>query len=450
MDVNALKKLCMEQGVKYGIASYVDVHGASKGKFVPVDHFGQMFKGSELFTGAALDGVPQDISDDEVAAMPDSSGFTICPWNPELAWFPSDLYLNGAPFEACSRNILKRQIEAADELGFTFNLGIETEFFVLRQSPAGELSPYSDRDVLGKPCYDVPVMMDNLPIIDELVEAMTDLGWGVYSFDHEDANGQFEIDFGYTNALAMADRLVFFRMLANEIARKHGAFATFMPKPFANRTGSGAHYNMSLADKLTGENLFDARHGGDDHGVGVSKLAYHFIGGVLRHAKAISAVVAPTVNSYKRLVRQGSMSGSTWAPVFCCYGNNNRTNMLRVPSAGARVECRAPDIACNPYLGAALILAAGLEGIREEIDPGAPHRENMYNYSDADISAAGIECLPRSLSEAIDAFAADELARAVFGEAMFNAFVSFKRAEWDSYHNTVSQWELDRYLRMFG
>jgi glutamine synthetase len=450
MDVSEVKKICEAESVKYGIASYVDVHGASKGKFVPLNHFRQMFKGSELFTGAALDGVPQDISDDEVAAMPDGAGMMICPWNKELAWFPSDLHLNGAPFEACSRNILKRQLAEAADMGLIFNLGIETEFFVLRPDDQGKPVPYSDRDSMGKPCYDVPIMMDNLPIIDELVQAMTDLGWGVYSFDHEDANGQFEIDFGYSNALTMSDRLIFFRMLANEISRKHGAFASFMPKPFANRTGSGAHYNMSLADINTGKNLFEPSAGTDRYGAGVSELAYYFIGGVLRHAKAISAVVAPTVNSYKRLVRQGSMSGSTWAPVFCCYGNNNRTNMLRIPSAGGRVECRAPDIACNPYLGAALMLAAGLEGIREQIDPGEPHRENMYNYSDADITAAGIECLPKNLSEAIESFAADELAPKVFGDAMFNAFTQFKRAEWESYHNTVSQWELDRYLRLFG
>lgn len=450
MDVSELKDFCLSQGVKYGIASCVDVHGASKGKFVPVNHFGQMFKGSELFTGAALDGVPQDISDDEVAAMPDISGLTLCHWNPELVWFPSDLYLNGVPFEACSRNILKRQLEAAAAMGFQFNLGIETEFFVLKTKEDGSVVPFSDRDTADKPCYDVPLMMDNLPIIDELVGAMTELNWGVYSFDHEDANGQWEIDFGYTNALSMADRLVYFRMLANEIARKHGAFATFMPKPFANRTGSGAHYNMSLADIETGKNLFEVSQGEDVYGAGVSKLAYHFIAGVLRHAKAISAVVAPTVNSYKRLVCQGSMSGSTWAPVFCCYGNNNRTNMLRIPSAGGRVECRAPDIACNPYLGAALMLAAGLEGIREQLDPGEPHRENMYNYSDADIQAAGIECLPKNLSEAIESFADDSLAKSVFGEAMFDSFVNFKRAEWESYHNTVSEWEMKRYLRLFG
>jgi glutamine synthetase len=292
--------------------------------------------------------------------------------------------------------------------------------------------------------------MDNLPIIDELVKGMDDMGWGVYSFDHEDANGQFEIDFNYTDALTMADRLVYFRLFANEIARKHGAFASFMPKPFANKTGSGAHFNMSLANSETGENLFEVKPEDDRYDCGVSELAYQFIGGVLRHAKAISAVVAPTVNSYKRLVRKGSMSGSTWAPVFCCYGNNNRTNMLRIPGAGSRVECRAADISCNPYLSTALILAAGLEGIENAMDPGKPHTENMYNYSDQEIADAKIEMLPRTLSEATDAIESDPLAMAVFGPDMHKAFIDFKRDEWDSYHNTVSDWEMNRYLRLFG
>lgn len=450
MDIETIKQDCLEKGVKYGIASYVDIHGASKGKFVPVKHFQQMFAGSELFTGAALDGVPQDISDDEVAAMPDPKSMQQCQWNPELVWFASDLYLNGAPFDACSRTILKRQLDRAAAMGFTFNLGIETEFFLLRQTADGGFAPVSARDVQEKPCYDISIMMDNIAILDDLVEAMSAMGWGVYSFDHEDANGQFEIDFNFTDALTMSDRVVYFRLLANEIARKHGAFASFMPKPFANRTGSGAHYNMSLADSNSGKNLFSPAAGKDVYDCGVSELAYQFIGGILRHARAISAVVAPTVNSYKRLVRKGSMSGSTWAPVFCCYGNNNRTNMLRIPSAGSRVECRAPDIACNPYLGAALILAAGLEGIEQGLDPGKPHRENMYDYSDAEIAAAGIECLPKTLSEATDAFASDPLAQAVMGSAMHTAFVDFKRSEWDSYHNTVSAWEIQRYLRLFG
>ena len=435
------------QGVKYAMACYVDIHGVSKGKFVPLTHLGNMLNGSELFTGAALDGVPQDVSDDEVAAVPDTASLVQCPWRPELAWFASNLHLNGEPFDACSRNILNRQVEAAASMGYVFNLGIETEFFLFRETEHG-FAPLSARDRMEKPCYDPRLMMDNLDIVSELVEAMNSLGWDVYSFDHEDANGQFETDFGYTDALNMADRLVFFRMMANEIARKHGAFASFMPKPFANRTGSGAHYNMSLADVDSGKNLFQP-DGDDGYDCGVSQLAYWFIGGVLRHARAISAVIAPTVNSYKRLVRQGSMSGSTWAPVFCCYGSNNRTNMIRIPGAGGRIECRAADISTNPYLGAALILAAGLEGIREKVDPGQPHRENMYRYTDAEIRDMGIQFLPQTLAEAVEAFAADPLSREVFGDTMFEEFVRFKRAEWDSYHNHISDWEIDRYLKLF-
>ena len=311
--VDELKQQLQAKGVKYAMASYVDIHGVIKGKFVPLPHLGQMLKGSELYTGAALDGVPQDISDNEVAAMPDPASATQCSWNRELAWFASDLYLDGQPFEACSRNILKRQTEAAAALGYRFNLGIETEFFLLKDTPEGGFAPLSARDTAAKPCYDPRGLMDNLPIIDELVEAMNEMGWGVYSFDHEDANGQFETDFKYTDALGMADRFVFFRMMANEIARKHGAFASFMPKPSANRTGSGAHYNMSLADLGSGQNLFEVA-GEDPHGCGVTPLAYHFIAGVLKHAKAICAVIAPTVNSYKRINAPRTSSGATWAP----------------------------------------------------------------------------------------------------------------------------------------
>lgn len=447
-ETDALKQQLAAKGVKYAMASYVDIHGVIKGKFVPISHLGQMMRGSELYTGAALDGVPQQISDNEVAAMPDPASATQCPWNRDLAWFASDLYLDGQPFDACSRTVLKRQLDAAAAMGFRFNLGIETEFFLFKETADGGFEPISARDDLDKPCYDPRGLMDNLHIVGELVEALNEVGMDVYSFDHEDANGQFETDFKYADALTMADRFVFFRMLANEIARKHGAFASFMPKPSAKRTGSGAHYNMSLADLATGQNLFEAK-ADDLHQCGISKLGYHFIAGVLKHAPAICAVVAPTVNSYKRLVRKGSMSGSTWAPVFVCYGNNNRTNMLRIPSQGGRVECRAADIANNPYLGAAMILAAGLEGIRDQLDPGLPHRENMYDYSEAEVDALGIQCLPRNLSEAIDAFAADPLSRAVFGDRLFDTYVQFKRDEWTAYHTHVSDWEIKRYLKFF-
>ncbi len=443
----ALKARLQEQGVKYALASYVDLHGKCKAKMVPLTHLEQMLNGSELFTGAALDGVPQSIHDDEVAAHPDPSSATILPWNREVAWFASDLYTQGVPFEACSRNILKRVIAEAEAMGFRFNLGIETEFFVLKDTAEGKFAAVSDRDTLAKAAYDVPTLLDNYAIIDELVTAMNELGWDVYSLDHEDAQGQFEIDFNYSDALTMGDRFTFFRLMAQEIARRHGYFASFMPKLAADKTGSGAHYNMSLASTTTGENLFIDLS--DPRGCKLSSLGYQFIAGVLKHAAAICAVTCPTVNSYKRLVRQGAMSGSTWAPVYICYGNNNRTNMLRIPLAGGRVECRAADISTNLYLGAAMILAAGLEGIKEGLDPGAPHTENMYDYSLGELKTMGIDTLPRTLGEAVEAFAADPLSKAVMGPALYQSFIDYKQQEWEEYHSHVSDWELQRYLKFF-
>ena len=278
--------------------------------------------------------------------------------------------------------------------------------------------------------------------------ALNKLGYDVYSFDHEDGNGQFEIDFTHRDGLTMADRFVFFRLAVNEIAHQHGYFASFMPKPFGDRAGSGAHYNMSLADPETGENLF-AASSSDTRGLGLSSIAYRFIAGILKHLPALCAVVSPTVNSYKRLIKEGSMSGFTWAPVFSCYGNNNRTNTVRVPMTSPRVELRCADIANNPYLGGALALAAGLEGIREELDPGEPHLDNMYLKSDEELDALGVGYLPRNLSEAVDALETDPLAARVLGEAMLSAYVEFKRQEWESYHNHVSDWELNRYLKLY-
>jgi glutamine synthetase len=444
-EVREVAERLAAAGVKYAAISFVDMHGKPKAKMVPLAHLGQAVRGSEMFTGAALDGVPQDVNDDEVAPHPDVERAIIAPFNREVAWFPGDLWIGDAPFEACSRQILNRVTAEAAALGYTFNLGIETEFFLLSDQ-TGEPAPASPDDTLDKPCYDLRGLLHNYAVVDDIVSAMNELGWDVYSFDHEDGNGQFETDFTYTDAVTMADRLTFFRLMVGEIARRHGLFASWMPKPFADRTGSGAHYNMSLADS-DGVNLFaDAD---DPRGCQLSELGYQFTAGILRHAPAICAVTAPTVNSYKRLVKQGSMSGLTWAPVFACYGDNNRTNMLRIPRGGGRVECRAADSANNPYLGAALMLAAGLEGIREGLDPGEPNRDNLYAASDAELAARGIGWLPRSLGEAIDALEADPLARNVFGEAMFASFVSEKRDEWHSYNAHVSAWETDRYLRFW-
>lgn len=445
-DLVDLRSDLEAQGVRYALASFVDLHGVCKAKAVPIDHLDAMASGSELFTGAALDGVPQDVSDDEVAAVPDLSSAVVLPWRPDTVWFASNLKLGSDPFEACSRNIISRVRDQAAAMGLRFNLGVETEFFVLRRQADGRLVPASTNDTLDKPCYDLRGLLDNLDWLGELVQAMNGLGWGVYSFDHEDGNGQFETDFAYADCLTTADRVTFFRLMAREITRKHGLIASFMPKPFADRTGSGAHFNMSLADLQQGHNLFAPA---DGSAAWVSEMGLQFMAGILRHAPAICAVMAPTVNSYKRLVVQGSMSGFTWAPVFVCYGNNNRTNMLRIPGAGSRVECRAADSSCNPYLAAAMLLAAGLEGIREGLDPGPPNLVNAYRLTPEERAAMGLTTLPRTLGEAIEAFAADPLSREVFGDAMAEAYTAFKRDEWNSFHGTISDWERDRYLELF-
>jgi glutamine synthetase len=432
-------------GVRYAVISFVDLHGKTKAKIVPLAHLDHAAAGSELFTGAALDGVPQEVHDDEVSAHPDLDAGIVMPWQTDTVWFPSDLHFAGEAFAACSRQILRRALLEAQQDGYNFQLGVETEFFLLQDGEDG-VRPIAPTDDLAKPCYDLRSLLHNFPLVDKIVSAMNGLGWDVYSFDHEDANGQFETDFGYTDALGMADRLVFFRLMVGEMARQHGYFASFMPKPFSDKTGSGGHMNMSLADTV-GRNLFMDRH--DPRACNLSVLGYQFIAGVLRHAPAICAVIAPTVNSYKRLVRQGSQSGFTWAPVFACYGNNNRTNMLRIPLAGGRVECRAADSSMNPYLAAAMMLAAGMEGVREGIDPGGPNTDNMYLLSERELNERGISWLPRTLLEAVEAFAADPLSRSVMGAEMFEAFVTEKTREWELYHTHVSDWETERYLRFF-
>ncbi|MEM6465713.1 MAG: type III glutamate--ammonia ligase, partial [Pseudomonadota bacterium] len=277
-DHSTLRQSLIDQGVTTCIASYVDMHGVSKSKFVPISHFDQMIAGSEMFTGAALDGVPQEINDEEVACMPDPASASVLPFDPSLAYFSCDLWCEGKPFEPCSRNILGRQVEKAAGLGYTMNLGIEAEFFVFRNE-AGTPNPVSPQAHLDKPAYDTSRLLDNLPWLQELVHAMDTLGWDVYSFDHEDGIGQVEIDFAYADVRTMSDRYVLLRMMANKIANIHGAYASFMPKPFGERTGSGAHFNMSLADANTGENLFKASD--DPRGCGLSPLGYQFLAGIL-------------------------------------------------------------------------------------------------------------------------------------------------------------------------
>jgi glutamine synthetase len=447
-ELDAVRRRLEEAGVKYVMATYADGHGIAKCKTVPLTHFDQMMTGSELFTGAALDLLGQSPADDELAVHPDPAAIVQLPWRPTVAFAPGNLYLRGEPYPMCSRTVLSRQVARARERGFIFNLGMETEFYFVTVDEQGRPSPWNARDVLDKPCYDAIGMLESLHFLDEMVGYLNAMGWDVHSFDHEDGNGQYEFDFSYTDAIAMADRFMLFRMMSKEVARSHGYEATFMPKPWSDKTGGGAHFNMSLASVETGANLFES-DGDDRYGCGISRLGYQFLAGILKHASAIVAVTAPTVNSYKRLIKRGSMSGSTWAPVFISYGRNNRTHMLRVPTKSPRVESRAVDASVNAYLGAAMALAAGLEAIDEGADPGPPIDLDMYVQPDAKLNELGVKLLPRTLQEAIDAFEASELAKEVFGKDLHRAYIDFKRAEWEDFHNTVCDWEWNRYLTLY-
>jgi len=437
------------KGVKYCIGAYVDIHGVPKGKFVPIDHFLDFARGSELYTGYALDGLGLGPNDDEIASLPDVDSIIQLPWQKEVAWMPADNTFKGQPYEVNARVALKKVLKQAADMGLGVNLGIECEVFVVKLTPEGKLEIPNSDETLVKTCYDVKRFMDRFTWLDKVSTCINDLGWDLYSLDHEDASSQFEFDFKYADALTMCDRYIFFRLMAKQYAAEEGLLATFMPKPFADKTGSGAHFNLSMFDLKTGGNLFARPHAEDPRGHGISEMAYHFIGGVLKHGRALCATFAPTVNSYKRLIRRGLMSYYTWAPVFNSYGRNNRTNSVRVPMAGGRIESRNADAACNPYLAATLMIAAGLEGIREKIDPGASNEDNLYSLSEAELKARGISELPRTLDEAVRAFAEDPFVEATLGTELRNEFITYKSEEWLQYHQRVSQWEIDQYARLF-
>jgi glutamine synthetase len=447
--IRQVQQSLVGRGVKYCIGAYVDIHGIPKAKVVPIAHLPQMAAGSERYTGYALDGLGQAPNDDEITSVPDLDHVVQLPWEPKVAWMPADNYFQGQPYALSTRVALKGVLAEAARMGLGMNLGIECEVFVLRQAADGTLSVPNPDDRLVKPCYDVRCFLDNFRWLDQVATVMNELGWDLYSFDHEDANGQYEFDFHYADALTMCDRLIFFRELAKHYAREQGLLATMMPKPFADRTGNGAHFNMSLYELGTGRNLFACAPADDPRGIGLTEMGYQFIGGVPRHGRALCAAFAPTVNSYKRLVRRGAMSFYSWAPVFNSYGSNNRTNSIRVPAGGGRCESRNADGAVNPYLAATLALAAGLEGIRERVDPGAPNEDNLYAISEAQRRTRGIEFLPQTLQEAVALFAADPLIERTLGAALRDEFVRYKSEEWESYHLSVSAWELERYSRMF-
>jgi len=437
------------KGVKYCVGAFVDIHGVPKGKFVPIDHFAHFAHGSELYTGYALDGLGQRPNDDEISSVPDLDAITILPWRADVAWMPADNEFHGQPYAINTRVALKKVLAEAAAMGFGFNLGIECEVFVVKLDERGGLRIPNPDDDLVKSCYDVKRFFDRVNWLDKMASAITALGWELYSLDHEDANSQFEFDFNYADALTMCDRYLFFRMMAKHYAAEEGLLATFMPKPFPDKTGNGAHFNMSLRNLTTGENAFSCTPEEDPRGLGLTPVGYAFVGGILRHGQALCAAFAPTVNSYKRLVRRGLMSYYSWAPVFNSFGTNNRTNSIRVPMGGGRCESRNADSSCNPYLAATLALAAGLEGVREQLDPGAPQNDNLYELNDAQLAARGIQGLPRNLEEAVEAFAADPFVERVLGSDLRNEFIAYKAEEWRTYHQQVSPWEIEHYARLF-
>jgi glutamine synthetase len=329
-------------------------------------------------------------------------------------------------------------------------IGAELEYFLLRRTEDGGIEVADPLDTLELPCYDMRALTRNLDFVSTVSKYVTKLGWDNYATDHEDANGQFEQNFQFADALTTCDRAVFYRYMVESLAQERGLIATFMPKPFANLTGNGCHFHVSLWKD--GENLFECDPSDDPRGLGLTELAYKFIGGLKAYAKAYIALTAPTVNSYKRLVIGAPTSGATWAPAYISYGYNNRTQMLRVPAPG-RIEDRTVDGSCNPYLAATAMLAAGLDGVERSLDPGEPNSANLYTL-DADARAkAGIDTLPANLLDATRELETNAPLRAALGKTRdgdyVDYFIKVKRQEWQLAHEQITQWELDRYLQLF-
>jgi glutamine synthetase len=439
-----------EDGVSYMLAQWVDIHGTPRCKGVPASALDQFLGGSAGFAGAATVGMGQGPHDHDLIGMPDLATYTLVPWEKGLARFACDMKVDGEPWLYCSRTVLRRQIDRLAGVGYSMNVGVEPEHMLVTRAPNGSIAPFdpSDSDTLQKPCYDFKGLAANLGYLRTLVGYLEQLGWEPYASDHEDATAQFEINWKYADALETADRYTFFKMMTNQVAQRYGAIATHMPKPFSHLTGNGSHFHFSLWDGDT--NVFlDAS---DPRGLGQSELAYHFLGGLLAHARALSALIAPTVNCYKRLsvgaYLTGARSGFTWTPAFITYGDNNRTQMFRTPEPG-RFECRVVSGAVNPYLGMAGFIAAGLDGIERGLDPGDPQiGRNMYDTPLEEARREGLRFLPQTLSEALDEFERDEVVQGALGPELAAEFLRIKRTEWVRYHNDVSPWEVGEYLTL--
>jgi glutamine synthetase len=421
--MTVLSKIAAERGIRYFLIAYTDLFGVLRAKLVPARAIDAMAEDGAGFAGFAtwFDMTP---ADPDVLAVPDPSTLIQLPWRKEVGWLAADPMMGGKPVAQAPRHVLHRLIARAASLGLEMRTGVEAEFFLIH--PSGEAIA-DGADAQEKPCYDQLTLMRRYDVIAEIADAMEELGWEPYQNDHEDANGQYEMNWAFAPALITADRHVFFKYMVRTIAEKHGMRATFMPKPFSGLTGSGCHAHVSVW--RGSQNVF----AGDDE-LGLSPLARHFLGGVMTHAEALCALTNPTVNSFKRINAPVTLSGATWSPSTISWGGNNRTHMVRVPGPG-RFEYRLGDGAVNPYLLQAALLAAGLDGIARELDPGAPLDRNMYD------AAGEVRRLPLNLLDAVRAFSASAPLRAALGEEFCAAYEKLKFSEWDSYMHHLSAWE---------
>jgi len=442
-----LRARATEDGIEFFLAMFVDLHGKPCAKAVPMSSFDLLMDGGAGFAGFAAGDLGQGPADPDISAMPDPASYTRVLWKDGVAVVHCDPYVDGEPWPYAPRVILKRLLAGLGaDRGWTFMTGAEAEYSLLRRAPDGTLGPADALDSAAKPCYEVKGLTRMWDFLSTLSRYMNALGWGNYANDHEDGNGQFENNFVYSDAVTTADRTIFFRYMVHMLAHEAGMTATFMPKPLSTVTGNGQHIHQSLWT-LESQPLFCD----DTDRLGLSKTAYAYIGGLMAHGRAMAGVVCPTVNSYKRIGVGAPQSGSTWAPAFVAYGGNNRSVMLRVPDAG-RVEHRGVDGSANPYLAAAVLLAAGLDGIDRGLDPGEQVTDDMFALSVEEAAGRGIAQLPKTLDRALEELVANSVLRRALGRVPDGDFIDYyadvKQAEFDAYHATVSGWEIDRYLTL--
>lgn len=437
------KAFLAEQSVHYLLVQFVDLHGGIKSKSVPVASLEGLTKEGAGFAGAAVLGFDMTPQSPELMLRVDLTTLRLMLWMPGYACIRGTALVNDTPYELDPRNLLKTQTERLSKRGWRLMTGLEPEFYLLKKDDQGAIVPFDDSDNLDHPTYDYRGITRNAGFIEGLHQSLNGVGLNVYQIDHEDANGQFEMNFDYDEAVASADNMQLFKMAAREIAHREGAIASFLPKLSATTTGNGMHVHCSLVD-AQGHNLF--HDDSDSHGMGLSPLAYHFIAGVLTHAQALCALLCPSVNSYKRL-RIGTPERPSWAPVFIAYGDNNRSAMVRIPYG--RLEVRIGDSAMNPYLATAAIIAAGLDGIDRELVVREPNSVNFYELSSQAIDEMGVDRLPETLKDAIDALDYNQMLREALGNRLIDSFVALKRAEWQQYHSEVSEWEIQRYLDFY-